>query len=216
MEALSPRLDAAPRAGPLAVIVALHAAIAGAALLLPPMRERLALPATVFVRYLEAARERPPEPLVPRLRPHLRDPLRVEVPMPPIALAPEVTVAPAPHAAATITGAMSTPKTPTEPTAPAPAPVEPPRFDMAYLRNPAPAYPAISRRMREEGRVLLRVLVSAAGAAEDVELRASSGSERLDRAAMDAVRRWRFAPARRGVDAVAAWALVPIVFQLDA
>ena len=58
--------------------------------------------------------------------------------------------------------------------------------------------------------------MSAASDAEDVEVRTSSGSERLDRAAIDAVRRWRFAPARRGVEAIAAYALVPIVFQLNA
>jgi protein TonB len=87
---------------------------------------------------------------------------------------------------------------------------------MAYLNNPPPAYPPLSRRLKEQGRVLLRVLVSTAGNAQDVELRTSSGSERLDRAAIEAVRRWRFSPARRGAETIAAWALVPIVFQLDA
>ena len=49
--------------------------------------------------------------------------------------------------------------------APAPAPVTvPPQFDAAYLRNPPPAYPALARRYREQGKVLLRVYVSAAGA----------------------------------------------------
>jgi protein TonB len=95
------------------------------------------------------------------------------------------------------------------------AAIEPPRYDMSYLNNPPPAYPNLSRRMKEQGRVILRVLVNASGAAEDVEVRASSGSVRLDRAAIDAVRRWRFAPARRGAETVAAWALVPILFQLD-
>ena len=57
-------------------------------------------------------------------------------------------------------------------------------------------------------------MVSAAGAAERVEVKASSGSPRLDDAALEAVRRWRFVPARRGADAVAGWALVPVVFEL--
>ena len=47
-------------------------------------------------------------------------------------------------------------------------------------------------------------------------MRTSSGYERLDRAAVEAVRHWRFAPARRGTETIAAWALVPILFQLDA
>lgn len=99
--------------------------------------------------------------------------------------------------------------------APSPAgAVTPPRFDAAYLDNPAPAYPAIARRTGEQGRVLLRVLVSPAGTAESVEVRTSSGSQRLDNAALETVRRWRFVSARQGGEAVAAWVLVPISFTL--
>ena len=89
------------------------------------------------------------------------------------------------------------------------------RYDAAYLNNPHPAYPMVSRRMREEGQVMLRVLVSAEGLPSRIELRTSSGSSRLDRAAQDAVARWRFVPARRGSAAVEAWVLVPIVFKLQ-
>lgn len=96
---------------------------------------------------------------------------------------------------------------------PAPAPLEPPRFDMSYLDNPAPAYPAMSRKLGEEGQVLLRVLVGVSGEALKVEIDRSSGYGRLDDAAVRAVRRWRFVPARRGDEAVQGWALVPIVFE---
>ena len=41
-----------------------------------------------------------------------------------------------------------------------------------------------------------------------------ASGQRLDRAAEDAVARWRFVPARRGESAVEAWVLVPIVFKL--
>ena len=91
----------------------------------------------------------------------------------------------------------------------------PPRFDAAYLDNPAPGYPSLSRRHHEEGRVLLRVLVGADGRAESVDVAASSGFERLDHAAQEAVRRWRFVPARRGDGAVAAYVNVPVAFSLD-
>lgn len=91
-----------------------------------------------------------------------------------------------------------------------------PRFDAAYLQNPQPDYPAVSRRIGEEGRVILRVLVSAEGRAEEVEVRTSSGSSRLDQAALASVKRWRFEPARQGAQAVPAWVLVPISFHLDA
>ena len=73
---------------------------------------------------------------------------------------------------------------------------------------------ALHRRLGEQGRVLLRVFVSPDGAAAQVEIRESSGFERLDRAARDTVLRWRFVPARQGERGVAAWVLVPITFSI--
>lgn len=96
----------------------------------------------------------------------------------------------------------------------APAALVPPEFHADYLDNPAPPYPATSRRRGETGRVLLRVFVSADGHAERVEINASSGFELLDAAAREAVVRWRFVPARRGPEKVAAWVLVPISFVM--
>jgi protein TonB len=93
--------------------------------------------------------------------------------------------------------------------------IAPPRFDALYLQNPEPEYPSLSRRLGEEGRVLLRVLVNAEGLPEQVELRQSSGHPRLDQAALGTVRRWRFTPARRGSERLAAWVLVPLSFRLD-
>lgn len=89
------------------------------------------------------------------------------------------------------------------------------RFDADYLDNPQPIYPHASRRLGEQGQVLLRVYVSAAGLAEKVELKLGSGFARLDRAAQEAVGRWRFVPARRGEQTIAAWVQVPITFQLE-
>ena len=89
-----------------------------------------------------------------------------------------------------------------------------PRFDADYLNNPAPAYPPLSRRLYEEGKVVLRVFVEASGAAGTVEIRSSSGFERLDKSAVTAVSRWKFVPAKQGAEAVGAWVLVPIIFSL--
>jgi protein TonB len=94
------------------------------------------------------------------------------------------------------------------------APIVAPRFDAAYLNNPAPAYPMQSRRLNEAGRVLLRVQVSETGNATEVQLHQSSGYSRLDQAALDAVKRWRFVPARRGDVAISEWVIVPITFNL--
>ena len=90
-----------------------------------------------------------------------------------------------------------------------------PGFDAAYLNNPAPAYPLISRRQGESGKVLLRVKVSSLGTAATVEITQSCGFPRLDQAALDAVRKWRFVPARRGDEAISASVMVPLTFKLD-
>ena len=62
---------------------------------------------------------------------------------------------------------------------------------------------------------MLRVLVSADGQPEQVDVRTSSGSPRLDTAALDTVRRWKFVPAKQGDRPIAAWVLVPISFRLE-
>ena len=97
---------------------------------------------------------------------------------------------------------------------PVPVEISQPRFDAGYLKNPAPAYPPMSRRLGDEGRVVLRVLVEADGRPGEVTIKTSSGFPRLDQAAEDAVRRWKFVPARQGDEAVRAAVLVPIVFNL--
>lgn len=78
-----------------------------------------------------------------------------------------------------------------------------------------PAYPATSRRLGEEGTVRLRVLVDESGRPSDVNVLNSSGFERLDRAAIDAVKRWRFEPATDGRNAITAWTQVAITFKLQ-
>lgn len=93
--------------------------------------------------------------------------------------------------------------------------IEPPKFGVSYLNNPAPAYPRFSRRKGEEGRVLLKVLVTAKGAPEQVEVENSSGHKRLDEAAIKAVQNWRFVSARKGAEALSAYVLVPVKFSLD-
>lgn len=84
-----------------------------------------------------------------------------------------------------------------------------------YLRNPAPRYPEASRRNSEEGLVLLKVDVNPSGRPVQVELSDSSGYERLDRAAVEAVKRWVFEPARLGPLPVASTVQVPVRFRLS-
>src|SRR5262249_41217363 len=84
-----------------------------------------------------------------------------------------------------------------------------PRFDVAYLQNPPPAYPAIARRMRLEGTVVLRVLVDTAGHAEELRIGQTSGAAILDEAALGAGRGRRLVPPRQGPEALAHLVAVP-------
>lgn len=90
----------------------------------------------------------------------------------------------------------------------------PPSFNAAYLRNPKPAYPRLSKRLGEQGKVLLKVKVSQNGIAEQVHIKNSSGFSRLDTVAQNTVQNWRFTPAQRNGQPISDWVIVPIVFNL--
>lgn len=138
---------------------------------------------------------------------------------PPVAAEPPRPLPPAPEAPIEVKEAQTAPSAPAiaaaAPVPAPPAPVTPPSFNADYLHNPKPDYPVLARRMGEQGKVLLRVYVTASGRAERVELRASSGSARLDQAALDTVRGWRFVPAKQGSEPTPAWVIVPIVFSME-
>jgi len=171
----------------------------------------LPTPLTVLsVSLLPPSPEIKPQPKIvpPKPRPVERRPTPLPQPVqlaaPADAPAPTpLAVAPAPTPVAAAAMVAAPVATPTQP-----------RFDADYLDNPKPAYPAISRRLNEQGRVMLRVHVAADGSATQVQLHTSSGSPRLDQTALDTVRRWKFVPAKLGKDPVAAWVLVPIAFTL--
>ncbi|RMD68336.1 MAG: energy transducer TonB, partial [Gammaproteobacteria bacterium] len=83
------------------------------------------------------------------------------------------------------------------------------------LANPKPRYPRLARRRGLEGEVLLEVKVGSAGLPLRVRVVRSSGHPVLDRAALEAVSRWRFAPARRGGIPVTATTRIPVRFRLE-
>lgn len=220
----------------LALVALLHAALLGALLESEPVVEAVTLPQVLSVSLLQAEQAEPPAakpaPAPKRVPPQM--PAQVRSPpqqiASPLALPQSASLSPAPpptapEAVAPVPAVAPQPSAPSvaaslpvsAPLAAPPAhsaPVSPPRFDADYLDNPSPVYPALSRRLGEHGQVLLRVLVSLDGLATQVEIRETSGYERLDRAARDTVRRWRFAPARQGEASVAAWVLVPLSFSL--
>jgi len=88
-------------------------------------------------------------------------------------------------------------------------------FSADYLHNPKPEYPMLSRRLGEEGKVLLEVKVSETGSALEVQIKQSSGYRRLDDTAVAVVKTWRFVPARHGDIALVSTVEVPVLFKLD-
>jgi len=167
--------------------------------------------------------ERKPAPQ-PQARPAPAQPVRETPPFPPgpPAEAPaSSTPVSLPEAGQASGSAISReaglPAFQTRPSAP-PAPAAglatiPPTFSAAYLHNPPPSYPAAARRLGVEGTVMLKVLVSKEGKALEIEVAQSAG-EILDKSAVEAVKNWRFVPARRGDVPYDEWVHVPLAFRL--
>lgn len=171
-----------------------------------------------------------PEPPAPQPQPKAPEPpkpvvQRKPVPPPP-APRPVAIPDPAPAPSAPVGVIEPQPPAPpiSAPVAAAPAPVAPPPAAPAvelpstnadYLQNPKPVYPAASKRLGEQGKVIVRVLIAADGTAQDAEVRQSSGYERLDRAALETVRKWRYVPGKRAGVPEAMWFNVPINFVLE-
>jgi protein TonB len=153
-----------------------------------PVVKRKTVPTPPPAPQLVASPELPPAPNAPT------GVVEAPAPLPPIA-APVAVAAPPPP--------------------PPPARVELPSSDADYLQNPRPAYPAISRRMGEQGKVVIRVLIGVDGKAQQAELQQSSGYERLDQAALETVRRWRYVPGKRAGVPEAMWFNVPITYVLE-
>ena len=205
----------------LLLAIALHAAVlfypmrmvSGMLKAMPPLSATLKMEQAAPAPVVEPAKVPPsPPPLASTSRRERPAPKpRTVIAMTPEQAAPSaVFTAPAPAVA-------QPPVTPAAPALPNPAPTtfSPARFEAAYLHNPRPNYPALSRRLGEEGKVLLRVLVSPDGRAAAVNLEKSSNFERLDEAARQAVAQWRFVPAKRGDKAVEATIIIPLVFRLE-
>jgi protein TonB len=108
------------------------------------------------------------------------------------------------------------PVVPLAPSAPpAPPKIEPPSSSADYLNNPPPAYPPMSKRLGEQGKVVVRAFIDASGTATRAEVRNSSGYDRLDQAALQTVLQWRYVPGKRAGVIEGMWFNVPISFVLD-
>lgn len=103
---------------------------------------------------------------------------------------------------------------PAAPAAPSSDPVEGGDLSSQVLSAKPPAYPLDARRRKEQGTVKLMVLVGPDGKVSDVKVSGSSGSAFLDRAALSAVKRWRWTPQKKNGVPVAVRGYVTIPFVL--
>jgi protein TonB len=169
-------------------------------------------PARIFVNFVEPDTPRtppaPPMQSAPLIKPLAPMPL----PLPDVTIAPEAsapiatssTVAPQPAASR----AKPTPDN-------APPRIELPSSDADYLQNPKPVYPSLSKRLNEQGTVVIRVLIGLDGSAQRAEIATSSGYDRLDQAALATAQKWRYVPGKRNGVPEAMWFNVPIKFILE-
>ncbi|CAM8643206.1 TonB Periplasmic protein TonB, links inner and outer membranes [Oxalobacteraceae bacterium] len=151
-----------------------------------------------------------PEPAKPEPRPEPRpEPAKAEpAPIPAAAPAPAPVSPPAPAPAPPPAPA------PTAPSAPKASTRTEVSISASYAAaNRKPEYPKMSLRLGEQGTVVLTVMVKSDGSASDVEVKSSSGFARLDRAAADAVKTWRFNPATVDGKAIDKSYEVPITFK---
>jgi len=186
----------------------------------------LATPAAPPTRMASAALQPRPQPLpqpkpastqrtVAPLQPVAHPtPQALAVPGPaPAPLAPTGSVTPHPSAApATLTERAPAPPAPA---APAPARVEQPSSSAEHLHNAPPPYPPLSKRLGEQGKVVVRAFIETNGTASQAELHSASGYERLDQAALQTVLKWRYVPGKRAGVPEAMWFNVPITFVLE-
>ena len=179
---------------------------------------------------------KPIETPMPKLADKPVETATLETPPPPALVAAEPAPVPVPEPAAAAgrgpLAPVDAPITtagdglPTQPGPPAPARPAPPSVavlppdEITQTAAPRggyqvkPSYPMSARRAGIQGSTLLGVFVGADGRVGDVVVKQSAGHPDLDAAAADAVRRWRFEPARRGSEPVAMWVLLPVEFRL--
>lgn len=207
------------RIGPLGLIVLLHIGFFYALQSGLLRKASEAIPREVIATFItpQPVREKPQaQPAVPKTVPAVKKAVTPPKPAPVVTPAPSPkaisvdATPPAPEPAAPVAAATVAPPAPA-------APAQPKTITsgIEYIQAPQPEYPPISRRMGEEGKAVLRVLVNEKGRPERVDLHKSSGIARLDEAARKAVMRALFKPFIEDGKAVPAYAIVPINFQLD-
>jgi len=199
------------RSGPnwpvIALIIGAHAALLLALITLdviPILKAPKPKPMVVEMLTLK-----PPPPVKPEKKVELPVPVVTKITVP-----PPVVITQTPPPPITVTPVAPPAKAEVAPSPP-PGPVTDGELDAKMISAPPPQYPMMSRRLKEQGTVFLSVLVGTDGNVSDISVSRSSGSSRLDKAALEAVRRWRWAPLMRNGAAVMVRGVVDIPFVLQ-
>lgn len=218
----------------LALVLGLHAGVAGLMMLWSQnhtpefIRARVAIrPVEVSFIQAQAVAVKPvtpqqptrvakphvePAKQPPKVAQHPAPPAKPTAPPPMLAATPSVAPSATPSAAPVM---QAKEEAAPAPAAPQPTPLIAAHVDANYAQKTSPPYPAISRRLHEEGKVQLLVDVSPKGEVASIFVKQSSGFPRLDDVALNTVRSWHFVPARRGDVAVADSVVVPVLFKLN-
>lgn len=166
------------------------------------------IPVEILSEFIEPPKPKDPPPPPPPPPPAPK-PKEIRTPPPPRPMAIR-TPAPAPNAPTGVVEPqppappLAPPAPPALPAPPSPPPAPPappavqlPSSNADYLNNPKPVYPAMSKRLGEQGKTIVRVLIGVDGLPKSASIRESSGYERLDEAARTAVMSWRYVPGKR-------------------
>ncbi|MFL6620226.1 MAG: TonB family protein [Povalibacter sp.] len=196
------RSSSLSRPGPLIAVVVVHAMIAyllSVSMGVVPIPKVLEAAQVVFIPEQEKVI---PEPEIQPVKPDIAQQEVVDTPMPQVEIPPEIE-SPVTDAPASDTAPVASP------------PVAAAAQNLKVTTRTEPIYPPASRRAGEEGTVRLRILVDERGMPREVQVTQGSGFARLDQAAMDAVRKWKFAAASNGSQPVTSWTNVAVTFRLQ-
>jgi periplasmic protein TonB len=188
------------------------------------------VPVEVLARFIEPAppkieqQPRPPQ-RPPQTKPQTVVPKPQTTPLPPppksiavVSTEPSpnaVTGSAAPQPTAPPVAAPVSAAPPAPPAVPTPRRIQLPDSNADYLSNRPPAYPPLSKRLGEQGKVVVRVFIDTEGNATQAEIRTSSGHDRLDQTALKTVQTWKYVPGKVNGEAKAMWFNVPISFALE-
>lgn len=202
--------------GPLAAVLAAHAVLLY--VLYSGLLTRMvdaAVPQAVIVHFIDLPRAPAPPPAAPKVVPvvQLQPPPLPQVPVPVVQLAPQPNAITVEQAAAPAPKAPAAPAVVAAPAAPASGEPKTVTSGVEYIRTPQFVYPEMSRRMGEQGRVVLRVLVNEKGLPEKVQVQTSSGFARLDEASRLAGLRAQFKPYMEDGRPIAVYVLLPFSYS---